>query len=124
MNVRALALLPIPLIFAAGACTARWWFARAPSQFAADLAQPYVIVTSWGVYGAAAFALLATTLACATVALIFAARTLGRDPKPGNAAAVIVVAGLAIGAVVGLLLARSTQIEGAARTRASCARPV
>jgi alpha-1,6-mannosyltransferase len=96
VNVRALALLPIPLIFAAGACTARWWFARAPSQFAADLAQPYVIVTSWGVYGAAAFALLATTLACATVALIFAARTLGRDPKPGNAAAVIVVAGLAI----------------------------
>ena len=70
----AATLLPLPFACAVGAFVAHLWFAHAPHAIAADIAQPLVVVTAWGGYGAAGFAILAGTLAVATLALIFAAR--------------------------------------------------
>jgi hypothetical protein len=95
---RAAALLPIPSIFAAGAVASRLLLARAPRRIALDLAQPYVIVTGWGGYGSAAFALLAATLGAATIALAIAARALVRSPRRGDAAAVVAIAALTLAA--------------------------
>jgi hypothetical protein len=95
---RVAALLPIPLVFAAGALGAHLWLAHAPQRFAADLAQPFVIVTAWGTYGAGAFALLAATMLGAAVALVTAARGLLRDPRASDAGAVVAIAALAIAA--------------------------
>lgn len=77
----AAALVPLPVACAAGALLARVWIARAPRAVANDLAQPLPVVTAWGAYGAAGFAILAATLLAATLALVVAAR--GRRTETG-----------------------------------------
>jgi alpha-1,6-mannosyltransferase len=58
----------------AGAWLGRGWFARTPSAFAPNVAQPLPVVTAWGSFGAQGFAILAATLGAAALALVFAAR--------------------------------------------------
>jgi alpha-1,6-mannosyltransferase len=97
MNPRRFAaLFPVAIAFAAGSGVARLWFARAPQRFAVDLAQPLVVVTSWGNYGAVAFAILATTVAAATLYLVVVCRRLAPASERGDVAIVTLVAALAV----------------------------
>ncbi len=66
VRARSLPLRLVPAAFAAGACAARLLAAQAPVRLRIDFAQPLVVVTDWGGYGAACFAVLAATIACAT----------------------------------------------------------
>ena len=74
---RVLAYAPIPALFLAGAFVARLALRDAPTRIAPDRAQPLLVVTAWGEYGALAFALLAATLALATIALFVASSRSG-----------------------------------------------
>jgi hypothetical protein len=77
----AAALVPLPVVCAAGALLARIWIARAPRAVAGDLAQPLPVVTAWGGYGALGFAILAATLLAATLALVVAGRGRRADAR-------------------------------------------
>ena len=75
---RALRFVAIPVTFFAGACVARALLRHAPASIAIDRAQPLLVVTAWGAFGANAFAALAATLLLATGALAFARPALER----------------------------------------------
>jgi hypothetical protein len=90
------ALLPVAGAYWLGAALARTLLLQAPRRIAVDLAQPMVVVTSWGAYGGEAFAILAATVALATLSLIVAARRLARDAVPGDVAAIALVAALGV----------------------------
>ncbi len=83
---RTLAFAPVPALLFAGACAARAWLGWAPARIAPDRAQPLLVVTAWGNYGAGAFAILAVTIALAAGALFLGLRaTRGRSPqRPGR----------------------------------------
>jgi len=98
VNLKRLApLLPIPATFALGAAAAHAWLARAPHRFAVDLAQPLVVVTSWGAYGAGALAIFVATVVVAATALVLAIRSGARTAQAGDTAAIVAIATLAIG---------------------------
>ncbi len=62
----------VPLSLGAGAITARLLVAHAPARIASDLAQPLPVVTAWGSYGSACFAILALAITAATCSLLAA----------------------------------------------------
>lgn len=99
MNLRRFAgLLPVAGAFAVGAVAERFWFGRAPPSIAVDLAQPLVVVTSWGAYGGGAFAILAATAACAAVYLAIVVRRLRPGTESGDVWAIALVAAAALAA--------------------------
>jgi hypothetical protein len=97
---RFAALCPLPAVFAAGAALAWNWRARAPERIATDLAQPLVVVTAWGSYGAVAFAILGGTILTVALALVIVGRRLAQTARDDDVAAVALVAALCIGAAI------------------------
>jgi hypothetical protein len=81
LNVRSVvSLAAIPASFACGGFVTHLALARAPARFAVDLAQPLPVVTAWGSYGAAVFAIFAATLLVAAIAAWSAVRDFARFP--------------------------------------------
>jgi hypothetical protein len=95
---RFAALLPVAAAFAAGALAERLWFARPPPSIAVGLAQPLVVVTSWGTYGAGAFAILAATAAVAALYLAIVVPRLRPGAEAGDVWAIALVAAGALAA--------------------------
>lgn len=101
MNARRFAALwPMPAAFAAGGALAWGWRTRAPHALAPGLAQPLVVVTAWGSYGAVAFAILAGTIVTAALALVLVVRRSAQTAGEDDAAAVALVAALCVGAAI------------------------
>ncbi|MDQ2858083.1 MAG: hypothetical protein M3R53_05445 [Candidatus Eremiobacteraeota bacterium] len=93
MNVRPLALAGIPALFASGAVAARIVLGNAPRALARDLAQPLIVVTAWGNYGAACFAILAVcVLGTTLLALVAALARNAPDSRRGTVAVLTTVA--------------------------------
>ncbi len=93
VSLRAsLPLLPVAAVFAIGAVAARVVAGRAPLALARDFAQPLVVVTAWGHYGGVCFAVLATTLGLAALALGAALRATSAGTSPPPAAVAVAVA--------------------------------
>ncbi len=76
MNWRAtIAAAALALAFPAGAAVATAVAARAPVSLRGAFAQPLPVVDAWGAYGGDCFAVIAATIAFATVALAVLIRT-------------------------------------------------
>ncbi|GAC1349057.1 MAG: hypothetical protein NVSMB19_02360 [Vulcanimicrobiaceae bacterium] len=89
-----IALVTSPLV--ASAYGATLLAGSAPAQFAADFAQPLVVVTAWGAYGIAAFAWLAGGIAASAILLGVALARIAHRPRPDDRY------GIYAGAVLGL----------------------
>lgn len=93
VNLRRIAALSsIALAFVAGGIAARIAVRQPPARFAADFAQPLVVVTAWHEYGGACFAMLAATIAIATACTIAIAFRLPAPDRPGVAVAITATA--------------------------------
>ncbi|MGC1381413.1 MAG: hypothetical protein WA814_10385, partial [Candidatus Baltobacteraceae bacterium] len=68
------ASLTIATAFAAAAWISRLLLGRAPARFATDLAQPLIVVTNWGLFGAAMLGVFLLALAVAALPYRKAAR--------------------------------------------------
>ena len=86
----------LALAFAAGACVARTLVASAPPLARVGLAQPLPVVDTWGAFGGACFAILAATIAIASVALVVLLRSIAADGTRVNGLGVCVVATIAL----------------------------
>jgi hypothetical protein len=81
---RCAGLFAIAAAFALGAGAAQALAARHAPGVSIDFAQPVVVVTAWGRYGSACFAVLAATVACAALALLIVVRNAGAPPGAGR----------------------------------------
>jgi len=93
----------VPIAPLAAGLAARALLARAPARLAVDLAQPLVVVTAWGSFGAGLFALWAAGIAAGALALTFlclrAARVGGDLPSGSRGrTALVLCAGLGLAA--------------------------
>ncbi|MBD5656841.1 MAG: hypothetical protein IAI50_16920, partial [Candidatus Eremiobacteraeota bacterium] len=91
--MRAGALIPLPVVCAAGAWAARVWFANVPAAYATGVAQPMPVVTAWGAYGGGGFAILAAAIVASTLVVVLAARA-----RRADTAVVVAVAAAALAA--------------------------
>jgi hypothetical protein len=86
----------VPLAFGAGSAAMRVLLQRAPRSIAVDLAQPLPVVTAWHAFGSAAFAILAFTIALATLGLLVAAPRFARGAAGRDGLLVVAIAALAL----------------------------
>jgi len=100
VNVRPLALAGIPALFASGALAARVALGHAPRSLARDLAQPLTVVTAWGGYGAACFAILAVCVLGATLLAFVAALAPDAPDAPDGTTAILTTVALALAAAL------------------------
>jgi alpha-1,6-mannosyltransferase len=97
LNTRATAAAStLALAFAAGACVARALVANAPQLATLGLAQPLPVVDTWGAFGGACFAILAATIAVASVALLVLLRSIATEGTRLRGFAVCAIAAVAL----------------------------
>ncbi len=98
VTTRELTWAIVPLVFLAGAAVARAMLAEAPERLTLDLAQPVVVVTAWGAFGARLFTVLALTFAVAAAAVVAGAHLrVAGDAEP-PLWPIVACAALALGA--------------------------
>jgi hypothetical protein len=85
------ALAGVPLSFAAGGLLARAVLQAAPARIAADLAQPVAVVTGWGAFGGALWAVLAGTMLTAALCAWAVVRMLRVAPLPSGAGLAVLI---------------------------------
>jgi len=101
VNLRpTVALLPLPIAFAAGSIAARTLYARVPLRFRADSGQPLAVVTAWGAHGEAAFAILAATVAAGAAATLVAMHRCARTATGSEGTAILATAALTAAAAL------------------------
>jgi hypothetical protein len=99
LRERAFAPAGIPLAFAAGAVAARLLLRAAPPRLHVDVAQPLVVVTTWGSYGLVFFVIFALAIALAILAFVVALGP-GRERGAGlSLPATLVIATFALAAI-------------------------
>jgi Glycosyltransferase family 87 len=100
----------IPLAFAAGGGLVRRELAAAPARIALDLAQPLIVVTAWGAFGARLFVIFALALTVASAALIGLLVAAARSSREPPLAAVLLCAALALVAALTWPVAFSSDV--------------
>jgi hypothetical protein len=79
-----------------GACVARVLVAHAPQLARVGLTQPLPVVDTWGAYGGACFAILAATIAIASVALVVLLRSIATEGARVRGPVICAIAAVAV----------------------------